>query len=64
MNLNYLEHLKDHLLEINFGKEAKINPDNVAAITKSYYETNKVELVDLLLKETVVVKISISDQRF
>lgn len=36
----------DHLLEINLGKEAKSNPENVAAISKSYYDTNKVELVD------------------
>lgn|SRR6478609_3544856 len=36
----------DHLLEVNFGKEGKSNPDNVSAITKTYYDTNKVELVD------------------
>lgn len=36
----------DHLLEVNFGKEGKSNPENVSAITKTYYDTNKVELVD------------------
>ena len=36
----------DHLLEVNFGKEGKSNPENVTAISKTYYDTNKVELVD------------------
>jgi len=36
----------DHLLEVNFGKEGKSNPENVSAISKTYYDTNKVEIVD------------------
>lgn len=36
----------DHLIEVNFGKEGKSNPENVSAITKTYFETNKVDLVD------------------
>jgi hypothetical protein len=36
----------DRLLEINFGKEGKSNAENVETISKSYFDTNKVELVD------------------
>lgn len=36
----------DHLLEVNFGKDGKSIPENIAAITKSFYDTNKVELID------------------
>lgn len=38
----------DNLLEVNFGKEGKSNPENVAAITKTYHDTHKVEIVDPL----------------
>ena len=36
----------DRLLEVNLGKER--NSDSIAAITKSFYDTNKVEVVDPL----------------
>ena len=36
----------DHLLEVNFGKDGKSNAESVPSITKSFYESNKVELVD------------------
>lgn len=38
----------DNLLEVNFGKEGKCNPENVASITKTYHDTHKVEIVDPL----------------
>lgn len=36
----------DHLLEVNFGKDGKSNAETVPSITKSFWESNKVEQVD------------------
>jgi hypothetical protein len=39
----------DRLLEVNFGKDVRNgSSDSISTITKSFYETNKVEIVDPL----------------
>lgn len=49
----------DRFLEVNLGKDRDRGSDSIAVITKSFYDTNKVELVDPL---NLTVKIKALDE--
>ena len=44
----------DRLIEIEFGKDVKSNADQVSNITKQYFESNKIELVDPINVQTKI----------
>lgn len=47
----------DRLIEINFAKE-KSNNSDISSISKAYYETNKIEIVDPINIDEKITKLS------
>jgi hypothetical protein len=47
-SVNEINDRLDRLLSSELGKDVKTNPETIAALTASFQETNKVQLIDPL----------------